>query len=173
MNRTTWVILLIVIFCYSCAGVSISTTTANPPKGTISIANFLNEASGGPPDLSQRFTEDLKEFYLRNAKGLDQVNSTGDYQLEGYIQNYSLEFKAPTSNGTNESAGLTRLNITVVATYIDTKKESNGFENKQFRFYSDFDSDKSLSEVEEEVIDEIFSQLTLDIFNACYDNDEW
>ncbi len=174
-TNLTYIIATLFLVAACASPPSFRTNTAQPAEGTIFIANFVNQAGGGPPDLSQKFTENLKEYYLRNAKKLEQVNRNGEFQLGGEITRYHIEYKAPTNDGTTESAGLTRLNIEVKATYIEPgdKTPNNSFENKTFRFFADFDSDKSLTEVEDELIDEIFEQLIIDIFSACYDNDDW
>lgn len=141
------------------------------PVGEIYIENFLNSSGGGPPDLSQRFTEDIKEYYQRNAKTLTliQNNKSDSYQLQGNIVGYQLQYVAPTNTGDEESAGLSRLKITINTTYINPVNESKGFQNRDFSFYSDFSAERSLTDVEDELIPEIFEQIILDIFAASFD----
>ena len=151
---------------YSFTGVAITAET-------ISIQQFYNDAEGGPPDMSQTFTNKLKDYYLSNTN-LGLVEEEGELQLEGAITGYRLSPIAPTANnndafGGNTSA-LTRLTITVQVTYANTTDDQFDFENKSFSFYKDFDSDQNLTTIEAQLLDEIFDQIILDIFNASVAN---
>lgn len=172
---------LIVISLMSCYGIRFSSKSSSVPQGDIVIDNFLNESGGGPPDLSQRFTEEIKEYYQRNAKSLTIVNEYNEsetYKLEGQIVQYDVKPEGFTNDGTNEGSANSRLTISIAVTYKDPNDENlpadskskNSFKEKRFSFYALYDATKSLSDVEEELIEEIFEQIIIDIFNASFDN---
>ena len=135
---------------------------------SMTINNFYNEAGGGPPNLTQVFTEKLRDYYQQNTK-LDLVNAGGDWLLEGRIVGYQVLPVAPTGN---ETAGLNRLTIRVYAVFLNTKigpGEAAPFE-QEFSFYQDFQQTQSLSEVEQALIDEILNRIVFDIFTKTTSN---
>lgn len=149
---------------YSFTGVAITAET-------LSIQPFYNDADGGPPDLAQQFTNRLTDYYQSNTN-LTLVQENGELQLEGAVTNYRLSPVAPSAatGDFDNTAALTRLTITVKATYINTEDDAFNFENKTFSFYSDFDNSQNLTAIESQLIDEIYDQIILDIFNASVAN---
>ncbi|ELR69340.1 hypothetical protein C900_05120 [Fulvivirga imtechensis AK7] len=140
---------------------------------TISIAAFYNDAEGGPPDMAQTFTNKLQDYYQSNTN-LTLVKEDGELQIEGVVTGYRLSPIAPTAAnaellGGNTSA-LTRLTITVQVTYVNTEDDQFNFENRSFSFYEDFDSNQNLTAIESQLLDRIFDQIILDIFNASVAN---
>ena len=97
---------------------------------------------------------------------LDQVKSNGDLQFEGYITDYRA---IPTAIQGNEQAALNRLTITVKVKFVNIKDEKQSFETSFSRF-SDYDSQKSLTTIESDLINEICGQLVDDIFNKAVIN---
>jgi hypothetical protein len=148
---------------YSFTGVAITAET-------ISIQSFYNDAEGGPPDLSQTFTNKIRDYYQQNTN-LALVKEDGELQIEGVVTGYRISPVAATSGGNlGDLSALTRLTITVKASYVNTKDDSFNFENKSFSFYSDYDSNQTLTTVENQLIEDIYDQIILDIFNASVAN---
>ena len=141
---------------YTFSGVNTNATT-------IFVNNFLNKSGGGPPSLAQDFTERLKEYYQRNSK-LKIANSQeqGDIVLEGNIVRYNVQPIAATGL---DQASQNRLNIGVQVDFKDATDDSKNFEARSFSFYADFPANQTLSQVENELIELIFEQISLDIFN--------
>jgi len=149
---------------YSFTGTSISAET-------ISIQNFYNEADQGPPNLSQTFADKMRDYFQQNTN-LTLVTVEGELQFEGSIVSYRLSPVAPTASGdpnVADVAALTRLTITVKVVYINITDDEFDFDNS-FSFYADYKNDQSLTSVEERLIDEIFDQIILDIFNTSVAN---
>lgn len=144
-----------------------------PEIQTIAIQNFYNDSGGGPPNMSQVFTENIKDYYQQNTN-LALVEDDGDLLLEGSITRYEFTPVAPqASNRPNEVAdvaGLMRLNITVSATYINVHNDEFDFQDRSFSFFADFDAEQDPASVEDELIVEIFDQIVFDIFNASVAN---
>ena len=132
---------------------------------TINISVFPNESSSGPPSMSQLLTEKIKDYYQSNSK-LTVVTANGDWQLSGYISSYVVTPVAPKAN---ETTALSRLTITVKAEFVNTKDETQNF-SQAFSFYGDFDQTKSLSAVENSLVDEILNQIVFDIFTKTTSN---
>jgi len=138
----------------------------------LSISTFFNDSGGGPPNISQLFTEEIKDYFQQNSE-LALVNYDGDLQLEGAITGYRLRPVAPTASaGAVSSAGaLQRLEIVVKASFFHTKDEEQSYSNKSFTFFADYDPNaQSLTAAEPELIDIIFEQIIFDIFNASVAN---
>ena len=150
---------------YSFTGTTISAET-------ISIQTFYNDANNGPANLAVLFTDQLRDYFQQNTS-LSQVKDEGELQIEGAITGYRLTPVAPSAStgvSTNDQANLTRLTIIVKVSYINLEDEEQNFNNKSFSFYSDFDSDQGLTAVENQLIQEIYDQIILDIFNATVAN---
>jgi hypothetical protein len=145
-----------------------STTTAE----SISVVEFYNNADLGPANMSQTLTNDLKNYFIQNSS-LKVVPEEGQLQLEGEIMDFKLTPIAPTATGNSDdltSASLTRLTITVKATFINTVDENLSFKDKRFSFYQDFPNEENLSDIEEQLTKTIFNRIITDIFNASVAN---
>ena len=136
---------------------------------TLSVALFPNETAGGTPNMGQDFSEGLKEYFQRRTK-LELVARQGDLQLDGAIVDYSVRPQAIRSSGNNntqDQTGLMRLTIRVQTNFINTKDENQNF-NENFSFFADYDPQTStLTDVEDQLIEEIFEQIYFDIFQAA------
>ena len=136
---------------------------------TLSVALFPNETAGGTPNMGQDFSEGLKEYFQRRTK-LELVARQGDLQLDGAIVDYSVRPQAIRSSGNNntqDQTGLMRLTIRVQTNFTNTKNENQNF-NQNFSFFADYDPQTStLTDVEDQLIEEIFEQIYFDIFQAA------
>ena len=168
-------LIFIVILLTSCSvNYSFTSTSAPTEAKSITIATFYNESSGGPPNFSQRFTEKTRDYYQQNTK-LQIKPYEGDLNLEGAIVGYNVNPVAPqvsnggTASGALEVAALNRLTVTIRAKYTNPFNEKDNFE-QSFSFFSDFPATKSLSDVEDQLLDEISDQIILKIFTRSFDN---
>ena len=158
---------------FSCGVYSFTGASISPEIKTVSIETYFNNSPLGPSNMSILFTEKLKDYFQKNTS-LVLVESDGDLQLEGAIDDFSTSPIAPTADGGKNSqyfTGLTRLTIRVSSTYFNTRDDQFNYENKSFSFYKDFDQNtEELSSNEQEFMDEIFDQIILDIFNSSVAN---
>ncbi|MBL7883531.1 MAG: LptE family protein [Bacteroidia bacterium] len=129
---------------------------------TVSVQYFQNQASLAPPTLSQTFTEALRDR-LSSQTRLGLVNKNGDLNFEGQITSYTA---SPIAIQSTDVAALNRLTITVNVKYSCSFDEKKNFEQSFTRF-ADYNSAQSLNTVEQELIQQINEQLTLDIFNRA------
>jgi hypothetical protein len=155
-----------VLYFASCkVGYSFTGASVPPEAETFSVERFPNNAGLGPPTLSQTFTQDLRDRFMRQTD-LDLTDRNGDIQYSGSIVDYEVEPVAVQGNQEgNDQASLNRLTMTVKVRYRNTIEEKDSFE-REFSRFADFEADQSLSDVENELIEEINDQLTQDIFDA-------
>jgi hypothetical protein len=138
---------------------------------TINIQFFENNAPLVVNNLSQTFTEALKER-IRTQSRLSIVRGEGDVVLSGAIIGYQI---APvsieaTNNNTAPIADANRLSITVrvKSVYDKDKKDKNlNFEESMTRF-ANYRGD--INSQEQNLIQEITKQLTEDIYNRAFSN---
>lgn len=160
----------LMMIAVSCGVYSFQGSTTNARN--ITIEEFYNNTDLGPANLGQTFTNRLKDYFIQNTN-LSVVQSNGELMLEGVITDYRITPIAPTSTGDPtriNSASSTRLTITVKANYVNTLDETMSFKDKTFSFFKDFSNDQNLADIEEQLIRQIFDQISLDIFNASVAN---
>jgi len=164
----TFGVLFSLLLMKSCkVGYSFSGASIAPDVKTVSIKTFQNVAPLAQPTLSQTFTEALKDIFITQTN-LTLVEKGGDLQFEGKITGYSISPVAIQGNQSS-TASLNRLSITVLVKFINTKDEKQNFEQSFTRF-ADFDASLNLASVENELIKNINSQLSQDIFNRAVTN---
>ncbi|MFK8060846.1 MAG: LptE family protein [Polaribacter sp.] len=141
---------------YSFSGVNIGNAES------VQIDFFPNQAPLVEPNLSQTFTEGLRDLFTRQTN-LSAVTSNGDLHFSGEITGYRIN---PMSASANQTAAQNRLTVTVNVRFVNKKNEKDDFE-RQFSFYSDVDATVQLTGgVLETALDEILERITQDIFNA-------
>ena len=147
-------------FSYKFTGASI------PPEAkTISIAYFPNQAALVNPNLSQSFTEGMRDFFLRQVR-LSMVDRGGDLSFEGEIKNYRLD---PVSVQADAMAAMTRLTIEVNVRFTNRFDAEQDFE-KTFSQYVEFDNTVDFSSAEQDLVDEISDLIYDKVFNESLAN---
>ncbi|MCF0049972.1 LPS assembly lipoprotein LptE [Dyadobacter chenwenxiniae] len=157
---TLFFVLHCSIFMSGCGVYSFTGTNLSPDIKTFSVLNFTMGTAGGPSDLPQRLTEELKEYFQRNTSLISQPGG-GDLILEGSITGYDVLAAAPTAN---DQAGLNRLNVTVQVRYTNAKDETKNFD-QSFTYYADFPQDQTLNQNEARLLPTIRENLVQQIFN--------
>ncbi|MGL4909276.1 MAG: LptE family protein [Bacteroidales bacterium] len=147
-------------FKYSFSGASIP-----PDAKTFSVQFFPNIAPLVNPSLSSDFTEALKMRFLTGTR-LQQTDYDGDFSFEGQITGYGVTPQAITAG---EIAAQNRLTISVRVKFFNRIDEKQNFD-KSFSQFQDYDSQRSLAEVEAELVTEVLEKLMEDIFNAAATN---
>jgi hypothetical protein len=145
--------------------VSLSGATIPAEAKTISVGIFRNNSSLGSPALSQQFTEKLRDLVSRQTS-LALIRKNADLQFDGYISDYNV---SPTAITGAEEARKNRLTISVQVVYLNRFDPAKNFEQTFTRF-ADFNSTESLSSREAALVDEIFRQITEDIFSRAFNN---
>ena len=132
---------------------------------TINISEFPIRAALVYPPLQQTFENKLLDTVTRQTR-LQEVDGNSDLEMTGEITGYSL---SPQSVGEDAYATETRLTITVRVKYTDTKNSANDVA-QSFSAYRQFSSSMMLTDVQDDLCNEICDELVDLIFNATLGN---
>lgn len=132
---------------------------------TIDIGEFPIRAALVYPPLQQTFENKLLDAVTRQTR-LQEIDGNADLRMSGEITGYSL---SPQAVGENAYATETRLTITVRVKYTDTKNSANDID-QTFSAYRQFSSSLLLTDVQDELCEEISGELVDLIFNATLGN---
>ena len=132
---------------------------------TINVSEFPIRAALVYPPLQQLFENELLNYIDRNTR-LQVTDSSSDLQIEGEITGYNLTPQAVTENAL---ASMTRLTITVRVKYIDNREDNKDID-QSFSAYRDFPSSEMLTDVQDQLCEEISKELVELIFNATLGN---
>ncbi len=159
-------VVLVFSFSQSCkVSYSFTGATISPEIKTFSVQYFDNRAPLVQPQLSQIFTDALREK-LQGQTSLNLVTGFGDVDFSGEIKNYETRPQAITGD---ETAATNRLTITVRVKFINEIETDKSFDTSFSRF-QDYSSEKDLSSVEDELIKLIVEDLMEDIYNKAFVN---
>jgi len=164
MSKLKHIIACIALIC-SCGVYTFTGADIHPDIKTISISYFQNQATLVQPMLSQKFTDALQDQFIQQTS-LNLISSNGDLQFEGYISDYQVK---PISISSNDQANQNRLSIKVFVRFKNQIEPNKSYE-QSFNRYADFDSSLNLSNIEEDLMDEIIIELIEDIFNKAVVN---
>lgn len=132
---------------------------------TINVGEFPIRAALVYPPLQQTFENELLDAITRQTR-LQEVDGNADLEMTGEITGYSL---SPQAVGTDAYATETRLTITVRVKYTDSKNPSNDVD-QSFSAYRQFSSALMLTDVQDELCQQISEELVDLIFNATLGN---
>ena len=128
---------------------------------SISIKDFPNMAPLVYPPLAQKFSDQLREKYIRQTR-LQVLRENGTMDLEGEITGYDL---LPLAVKEDMYASQTRLTVTIRVRFTNQVTPEDDFE-QSFSAYQEFDSSKMLQTVEDELNDLIIKEIIDQIYNA-------
>lgn len=163
---------LLLIAVFSCT-VNYTTKQGTQPVDAkaIYIPTVYNQIGAGPSSLSQDFSELLREYFQRNTKlEVSKEPVFGELSLEGYITGYRVTPVSPASGSDGlELAAQNRLTMTVKFKYVNPFNKKDDF-NESFSYFKDYEGSETLSNVEDELLEEIYEQLIIKVFNKSFDN---
>jgi hypothetical protein len=149
---------------YSLSGASIS-----PDVKTVFVDYFRNRSRVINPTLSQSFTEAMKDKFV-NETGLSLNTDQGDLEFTGEINGYDVRPLSVQKSETGmDYAAMNRLTITVKVIFVNNKDHDQDF-NTTFSSYFDWESSKTINQVETDAVQVITQQLVDDIFNRSVAN---
>lgn len=132
---------------------------------TVHVSEFPIRAALVYPPLQQMFENQLLNYIDRNTR-LQVTDGASDLQMEGEITGYALTPQAVTENA---YASQTRQTITVRVKYTDNKQDGKDVD-QTFSAYRDFPSSEMLTDVQDQLCEEISKELVELIFNATLGN---
>ncbi|MCF6367152.1 MAG: LPS assembly lipoprotein LptE [Bacteroidales bacterium] len=166
MKKNLFIVLLFSFTIISSCGIyRFSGASLHPDDKTVTIKFFPNRAAIVNPNLSQLFTESLKDRFISQTN-LELVDFNGDLMFEGEIVSYNTKPVAVTQS---EQAEYNRLTITVRVKYTSVNNEKYNF-NTSFSRYDDYLSSELLTDVEDGLTEIIVKELIDDIFNKSVVN---
>ncbi len=127
---------------------------------SIAIAEFPNQAALVYPQLSSMLSETIRDIYSRQTR-LEVTRRNGDLELEGEITGYSLTAMAIAADS---YAAETKLTITVRVRFTNNNAPEENFE-KTYTAYQTFDSNRLLTDVQEELCTTMTQEIAESIYN--------
>lgn len=165
MSFVRSIFLIAVVGVASCTGGYSFTGGDVGNAKTISVDVFPNYADYINPQLSQTFTEQLRQIFVRQTP-LFLVSTGGDLHFEGSIVGYQISAKAATAT---ETTAQNRLTISVNVIFTNELEPEKSFEQVFSRF-RDFPADQDFSAVEADLVQQINEELAENIFNRALVN---
>ncbi|WP_159021702.1 LptE family protein [Formosa sp. L2A11] len=157
------ILLFAAISLTACGAYSFTGAKVNPDTKSFQVNYFQNNAALIEPGIDLDFTNALTDLLI-NQTNLDNVKSNGDLVFEGEIVEYRI---SPTTATSDDTAAQNRLTISVNVRFYNKQDEEAEFE-KRFSFFYDYDGTAQLvGSLKTTAIDEIYDQITQDIFNAA------
>jgi len=127
---------------------------------TISIADFPNMAPLVYSPLSQNLSEGIRDLFARQTR-LEILRKGGQLELEGEIVGYAINAMAISADS---YAAETRLTITVKVRFTNNIEPSESFE-KTYTAFQTFDSNKLLTDVQDELCEIMITEIAESIYN--------
>lgn len=118
-----------------------------------------------PPTLAQDFTDALRNKIVTESR-LSFNEDAPDYIFNGNVVGYEVTPESPQADG---RSFLNRLTITVEVEFTSELDEKQSWK-KRFSQFSNFDADRNLLDVQDELIAEINRLLVDEIFNQAFAN---
>lgn len=151
--------LLLLSGCKSC-GYSLSGINIPPDVKNISVQFFPNKASLVNPTLSQKFTEELKDKFLRETS-LNLIKENGDFRLSGEITGYKVE---PMAVNANTGTAKNKFTMIVRVVFECPNHKDLNF-NEDFTKFTQFDASENFQAVENALSEDLSKQIIQEIFN--------
>ncbi|MCQ2341489.1 MAG: LPS assembly lipoprotein LptE [Paludibacteraceae bacterium] len=141
---------------YKFNGASIDYATTH----SISIADFPNMAALVYAPLSQDLSEGIRDLFARQTR-LEILRKGGQLELEGEITDYTISAMAIAADS---YAAETKLTMTVHVRFTNNVNPNESFE-KTYTAFQTFDSNKLLTDVQEELCATMITEIAESIYN--------
>ena len=166
----TLLMIFVLIFTTGCkVTYKLNGASISPDVKTVFIEYFRNRSKVINPTLSQFFSEAMKDKFV-NETGLSLRTDQGDLEFSGEITGYDVRpLSVQKSETGRDYASMNRLTITVKVIFVNNKDHDQDF-NTSFSAYFDWDSSKTINQVENEAVKVITEQLVEDVFNKSVAN---
>jgi len=131
--------------------------------------NFIeNKAPYVNPQLSPRLTDKLRQKIVSQTRLSQTNNDNADWEIRGYISNYSFSTTGISSQGNQRDVTTNRLTVSVHIVLNDQKANKSQEYDVSRNF--EFSANQSIQQAEASLGDEIIRGLTDDIFNRLFSN---
>jgi hypothetical protein len=143
---------------------SLNDASIPPNIKTVRVFFIENKARYINPQLGPKLTDKLKQKIINQTR-LSQTNDEGDYEISGYISDYSVN----TSGISDKQVASNNLNVTIHIIFKNRKEEKKDFEADITRSFP-FNAQLSLSQAESELNEQMVSNLVDEIFTRIFSN---
>jgi hypothetical protein len=160
-------LLLVVLAIVSIQGTcrySLKDVSIPPEIKTVRVFFIENKARYINPQLSPKLSDKLRQKIINQTR-LSQTNNDADYEISGYISDYSVN----TSGISQQQVASNNLNVTVHIIFKNRQDEKKNFEADITRNFP-FSASKSLTQAETELNEQMVTNLTDEIFNRIFSN---
>lgn len=162
MKKLTYILIIIICFSLNSCKYYNFTGTGKIDAETFQVNYFQNNADLVEPGIERTFTLALQEI-LQSQTSLNLTNQGGDLLYEGEIVEYRI---TPMTATADQRAAQNRLTIAVNVRFSNKNKDEDDFE-KRFSFFYDYPANQQMSgNTLTTALDEIFTRITQDVFNA-------
>lgn len=144
--------------CYSFKGTSIP-----PSTKTYFVEQFSVRTSAAPADIGQTLTQSLIDK-VRSESRLSLTETDPHVEFEGFVSKFEVSAINPEPDAT---VAANRLTIEVHVNYQSTQDEEDNWQ-QNFSYFADFPASQNLLDVQDQLIEEAFDQITEDIFNKAF-----
>lgn len=164
-NTKLLLIGLLVLVTQSC-GIYSFTGADTGNARTFQVNQFQNTSPLVEPGIDRTFTLQLQDL-IQSQTNLNLTNTNGDLVYEGEIIDYYI---SPMSATAESTAAQNRLTVVVQLRYYNNLEPDKDFE-RRFSFYYDYPANAQLIGAQlASALEEIFTRITQDIFNATLTN---
>jgi outer membrane lipopolysaccharide assembly protein LptE/RlpB len=166
MIRSIALALILFVFGFSTCKYSFKDTSPIPLEVKTFRVNYLgNKARYINPQLSPQLTEKLKQKVIGNTRLRQTNDDNAHYDISGYVSDYSVT----TTGISGNTASNNRLSVSFHLIFKNTLDEKKNIETDVSSTF-DFSSQKSLSEAENALNEDIVRNLVDAIFNKIFSN---
>ena len=131
---------------------------------TIRISEFPNRTAFYP-QMTQMFDLALRKRFIEQTR-LKEVANGGDIEMEGEITSFQVQGMAVKEDAYSSQ---TRLTVSVRVQYVNNRETGKDVD-QPFSAFKEFDSARSLDDVQDELIKQIIDELVDQIYNATVAN---
>ena len=162
MKKLGLILSILSILTLASCGIYSFTGASTGDAKSFQVNNFQNMADLIEPGIERTFKLNLQDL-IQNQTNLTLTNNNADLIFEGEIIDYYI---APMTATAQNTAAQNRLTIAVNVRYYNNTDPEKDFEQR-FSFYFDYGANEQLTgSTLDTALDEIFTRLTQDIFNA-------
>ena len=166
MKKIGFILSCLLVLSFQSCGLYSFTGADTGAAKTFQVNYFQNTSDIVEPGIDRAFTLQLQDL-IQGQTNLSLTNSGGDLIYEGEIIDY---YVAPITATAQNTAAQNRLTIAVNLRYYNTLQPEKDIE-RRFSFYYDYDANAQLTgSTLDTAIEEIYSRITQDIFNATLTN---
>jgi hypothetical protein len=166
MKKLQVLLFVLLIFSFQSCGIYSFSGADVGNAQTFQVNYFQNAAAIVEPGIDRTFTLQLQDL-IQSQTNLNLTDENGDLVYEGEIVDY---YVAPMSATAQSTAAQNRLTVVVNVRFYNTLDPEKDMERK-FSFYYDYPANAQLTGATlATALEEIFTRITQDIFNATLAN---